>query len=204
MTTSGAPRLFANRTRHTRWLVVLLLPIVMMIVPPKRADSVADMMQTLGVVCLMVCMVGRVWCALYIAGRKSIELVALGPYSIVRNPLYIFSFIGVIGIGLISQVLTLLAIAMITFVVYHVVVVKSEEAVLSAIHDAAFARYMDSVPRWIPDFSKWRDAPSLEIEPRIVLHHLIDSSLFFLAFVFFEVMKMLRLANPYLPSVILP
>ena len=37
---------------------------------------------------------GRIWCSLYIAGYKNNVLVIEGPYSMCRNPLYFFSFIG--------------------------------------------------------------------------------------------------------------
>ncbi len=45
------------------------------------------------------CIVGRTWCALYIGGLKNVDLVGMGPYSITRNPLYVFSVIGAVGVG---------------------------------------------------------------------------------------------------------
>src|SRR5690242_2552426 len=49
---------------------------------------------------LLVGAIGRVWVAAYISGRKTVELVTDGPYSITRNPLYFFSFIAYVGAGL--------------------------------------------------------------------------------------------------------
>ncbi|MGU9537294.1 methyltransferase family protein, partial [Proteus mirabilis] len=55
--------------------------------------------EHLGMVAIMVCVLGRAWCALYIGGRKKQEIVTSGPYSLCRNPLYVFSVIGAFGVG---------------------------------------------------------------------------------------------------------
>jgi protein-S-isoprenylcysteine O-methyltransferase Ste14 len=189
---AAAPELIKRRTRHTRGLVLALLPFVAMMAPAPRPAWIAALMEVLGVFCLVVCLVGRGWTAAYIAGRKNREVVTLGPYSIVRNPLYVFSFIGLVGVALMSKTVTLLAIAAVCFVAYYRIVVKREEAHLARLHGEAFARYSALAPRWIPDFSRWRDASRIEVEPWLLLVHLRDSSLFFLSFVFFEALEFLR------------
>ena len=52
-----------------------------------------------GLVLILLSILGRTWCTLYIGGLKKRELVTAGPYSLVRNPLYVFSAIGAAGIG---------------------------------------------------------------------------------------------------------
>ena len=42
------------------------------------------------------------------------------------------------------------------------------------------------MPRWFPRVSAWRDTVKLEVEPRQIALYLRDSSLFFLALIFFE------------------
>src|SRR5438874_6144411 len=49
---------------------------------------------------LLTAAFGRIWSAAYISGRKNHELVVDGPYSLTRNPLYFFSFLGYLGAGL--------------------------------------------------------------------------------------------------------
>ena len=80
----------SNRPRHTRWLAVLLIPLIVVTSPPRRAEWLNETMEVFGIFCLVVCLVGRGWTSIYIAGRKDSELVQVGPYSIVE-PLCTFS-----------------------------------------------------------------------------------------------------------------
>ena len=60
-----------------------------------------------GLVLVGIATVGRLWCSLYISGYKDRELITTGPYSLSRNPLYFFSFLGFAGIGLATETITL-------------------------------------------------------------------------------------------------
>jgi protein-S-isoprenylcysteine O-methyltransferase Ste14 len=194
-----------KRPLHTRWLVLALLPAIVLISPPPgRSPYVLQIMEVLGVACLAICLAGRGWSSVYVAGRKNQELVTAGPYSLVRNPLYVFSFIGLVGIGLISGMFALLLVAAGAFVVYYRSVVRREEAYLAGRHGELFASYVQTVPRWWPRFAAWRDVPALEIKPGLIGIHLRDSSLFFLAFVFFKACELARDYGLLRPLLYLP
>ena len=57
---------------------------------PRRRTSMR-LIEMAGLVLILVCILGRTWCTLYIGGLKKRELVTAGPYSVVRNPLYVFT-----------------------------------------------------------------------------------------------------------------
>src|SRR5688500_5721815 len=83
-----------------------------------------------GLALVGVATVGRLWCSLYINSHKESALVTVGPYSITRNPLYFFSFLGFIGVGLATETVTL-AIAMTCFfAVVYPVIIRREETLL--------------------------------------------------------------------------
>lgn len=63
------------------------------------AQWLHDDVEAVGLAMIVICVVGRAWCSLYIGGRKKAEIVTGGPYSLCRNPLYLFSFIGAFGMG---------------------------------------------------------------------------------------------------------
>ncbi len=57
-------------------------------------------MSILGFVLVVFGSFGRIWASLYIEGNKTKNLITAGPFSMVRNPLYFFSLIMLIGFSL--------------------------------------------------------------------------------------------------------
>lgn len=127
------------------------------------------------------CIVGRTWCSLYIGGLKNKSLIDAGPYSITRNPLYVFSVIGAVGVGaqLGSVVIAILA-GSVTWAVFYILIF-SEERHLRDRFGASFRNYMVRVPRFFPNFRLWRDMESLTIKPGIVRATFIDACVFLLS-----------------------
>lgn len=62
-------------------------------------DAVHEALEYAGMALIGTAILGRTWSSLYIGGRKNAELMQDGPYSLMRNPLYTFSFIGAPGTG---------------------------------------------------------------------------------------------------------
>ncbi len=107
-------------------------------------------MVNLGFVLLLVCAFGRLWASLYIEGFKNARLITVGPYSLVRNPLYVFSLCGALGIGLSAGSLIITGLLCIPFLVWFPLMVIEEERVLAARHPEEWAAYAASTPRFIP------------------------------------------------------
>jgi protein-S-isoprenylcysteine O-methyltransferase Ste14 len=94
--------------------------------------------------------VGRLWCSLYVRGRKSTCLCQDGPYSVCRNPLYLFSFLGVTGVALASERLGLMVLLPALFSGYYLAVIDSEEKRLFALFGEEYEAYRSRVPRIVP------------------------------------------------------
>ncbi len=118
---------------------------------------------------------GRLWCTLYISGYKTKKLVTEGPYSICRNPLYFFSFLGVIGIGCVTETVTMPIAVAVLFGLYYPFVIKSEERDLQRRHGEAFASYLRSTPAFFPKYSLLREPQQYLVEPRIFRIHIVDA-----------------------------
>jgi len=185
-------RQLKQRTRRTRWLVWALVPFIAVCAPLVTTPWVLVPLKMFGLLCLVACMVGRAWSAIYIGERKRHELIRVGPFSVVRNPLYLSSFIGTVGAAMQSGMFTLVAVATLAFAAYHRVTIAREEEFLRERHGPAYDAYARTVPRWWPKLSGWRDVPRVSTAPSLVLKYLGESSFFFLSVFFFEGVRALQ------------
>ncbi len=145
-----------------------------------------EYVETTGFLAMILAIVGRAWCSLYIGGRKKSEIVDRGPYSISRNPLYVFSYIGAFGIGAQSGSVTIgLAFVLAAMAVFYLTV-QREEAFLEREFGAVYAVYKARTPRFWPRFSLWRDEEELTIRPALFLTTIRDGLVFLLAIPVFE------------------
>jgi len=136
---------------------------------------VPESLYPLGVFLVGIGTLGRVWCSLYIAGRKRSELVTEGPYSICRNPLYFFSLVGALGIGFTTETLSVPLIVLMTFSLYYPLVIKREEIQMARLHGAMFETYRGKVPRFIPKFSLFHEAESYVVHVELFRRHVVSA-----------------------------
>lgn len=68
-----------------------------------KSPLVCGVLFLLGTILVGIGSLGRMWCSLYIAGYKREQLIADGPYSMCRNPLYFASSEEFVGEFLLGQ-----------------------------------------------------------------------------------------------------
>lgn len=146
----------------------------------------------LGAMLAGVASLGRMWCSLYIAGYKTNKLITEGPYSMTRNPLYFFSFLGAVGIGLVTETFFLSLIMLIGFAIYYPLVIKSEEAKLLKLHSADYLAYFNKTPRFFPNLSALAEPEEYEVKPIIYRKHILDAVWFVWILGILEILKGLR------------
>lgn len=78
------------------------------------------------------------------------ELVAVGFYRYVRNPMYVGVLATILGHFLWFGYWNLLIYAIVVFVAFHSFVTYYEEPHLKKRFGAAYENYLKRVPRWIP------------------------------------------------------
>ena len=164
--------------------IAVLLGVLMFALTNSRleaANATHEMIEWTGIVAIVVCILGRTWTSLYIAGRKIEQLVTDGPYSVMRNPLYFFSIIGAAGAGAqLGSIVAGLVFGALAWAVFYVVTLQ-EERLLADRYGAAFASYTATVPRFVPNSRLWRDVPALTIIPPKILRTFADAMLFLLS-----------------------
>lgn len=78
------------------------------------------------------------------------ELVIVGPYRFVRNPMYVAGLIALLGWIIWSPSLPLIVAPFLFFIAAHLFVIGYEEPTLKKKFGAVYEEYCKRVPRWIP------------------------------------------------------
>ncbi|MFC5343339.1 isoprenylcysteine carboxylmethyltransferase family protein [Brevundimonas staleyi] len=158
----------------------------------KAQPRLEHSVEHLGLIAIMICVLGRAWCSLYIGGRKKQEIVSSGPYSLCRNPLYFFSFIGAFGVGAQTGSLSVGAVFAIACWIVFRIVTNREETYLTSVFGDPYRTYVARTPRFLPDLRLWRDEEELTIRPAFFLRTVRDGLVFLLALPVFEGLEHLQ------------
>lgn len=175
------------------FFVATALCFLLVFVHPRGFGTIPMEAVKLAGLCLVFAgVLGRILCTLYIGGRKDRELCQTGIYSMCRNPLYFFSFLGLAGICLAAQNLTLTLIASSLFLILYRAVIGSEEKKLLALFPQDFPTYQKSVTRFWPRGFPHRDSQILQVDTRVFIRSLSEVLWFLAAVIVVEAIGILR------------
>ena len=157
--------------------------------PPRM--FIHHVWDSIGLILLVSCILGRVYCTLQIGGKKRDSLVTTGIYSVVRHPLYFFSFLGALGIGFVSNEITVLVLIVAAFILVYLPLIGREEKFLGEKFGADFTGYINRVPRLIPNFSLYVPPPEGTVTINMTTLHsaLRDALWWLLPFIIFETIE---------------
>jgi protein-S-isoprenylcysteine O-methyltransferase Ste14 len=117
-----------------------------------------------GVVILVIGELSRFWGVSYAGpltrvtgGVGAPSLVVTGPFSYVRNPLYVGNILMYVGVGIMAGALSpwLVLSAAVYFIFQYSMIVSLEEEFLEKEFGEAYAEYRKNVPRFIPRLTPW-------------------------------------------------
>jgi protein-S-isoprenylcysteine O-methyltransferase Ste14 len=155
-------------------------------------DVIALFLVTIGTL-------GRIWCAFYISGFKNKKVVTDGPYSVSRNPLYLYSLIGAIGIGLVSHSLAVLIFIILGFAIYYPFVIVGEERNLASILGQDYQNYLKRVPRFLPNFKLFTQPKEYSVKPKVFYKDLRDVAMFIITYCVIVLINLLK-SNQIIPT----
>ncbi len=85
------------------------------------------------------------------------DLVTTGPYSYVRNPLYLGNFLLSLGVCLVANVYWLVAVLIVGYLFQYLPIIAVEEAYLLESCGSVYQTYRKQVPRFVPQFHPYPD-----------------------------------------------
>ncbi|PLX39127.1 MAG: isoprenylcysteine carboxylmethyltransferase family protein [Hyphomicrobiales bacterium] len=195
MVASAAPKPFNQRKRLivVQTLSVLIVIALLFAQPGWDENStIHEFIEMAGLALILACVFGRLWSILFVGSRKNKELVTDGPYSITRNPLYLFSTIGAVGIGLTFGSLIVAALlGTLIYAVFHMTA-RKEEAFLRGQFGAEYDAYAARTPLFWPNFRAYRDAGETTFSPKAVVKTFFDALYFLAAFPAIELVEYLH------------
>ncbi len=170
----------------------ILLAVLVFSQTPWCDTLLGEALEQVGFLMVFFAVLGRVWCTLFIAGRKNRELCTSGPYELCRNPLYLFSFIGLIGIFFAGDSILLAILGAIAYCTYYHGVIRSEEHRLAEIFGSEFDDYVASAPRFWPRLIIPKRAHTLQVDSQIFTRSLREVFWFLFAIVLTESLEWLK------------
>lgn len=197
---------FVERFRRKLSLVAALslLGVVVLSNTPFQQSLLYDLCILPGILLVFVGVIGRLWCTAYIGGRKNSQLVTDGPYSLWRNPLYVFSFAGLIGILFTTRLMLLALVAVPVYLVYYHCVIRSEEARLRELFGTEYETYCAKVKVVVPAVRNYWTRPFIEINPRFYKNAMADAFMFILALMGIEAIYRLKVLGYIKPLLHFP
>jgi protein-S-isoprenylcysteine O-methyltransferase Ste14 len=188
----------AGPSQVLRKLVIVgsvLFAVVFLIVAASEWEDGSAMHEGIewtGIAVIVICILGRTWSTLFIGGRKNSALTTDGPYSVSRNPLYLFSIIGAAGVGAQFGSFTVaLVCGFFAWVVFLWTVWREEAALLVSFGDD-YRQYMARVPRFLPKPGLWHSPPTLTVNPGLILTTFFDAAIFLAAIPIAELFEWLH------------
>jgi protein-S-isoprenylcysteine O-methyltransferase Ste14 len=179
--TRSTPVNQAIRVNILRIAFVLALP-ALLFTRSAWSEIPYELIENVGLFMIIAAVLGRFWSILYIGGRKNNLIMQDGPYSICRHPLYLFSTLGVVGLGLMLGSIVLTAVLGLLTLLILSITAKKEEAYLRGQFGAGYDDYAARVPMILPRLSGFRTEPELTVSVTHLRQNLMDA-LVFLSFI---------------------
>lgn len=184
--------------------IFLLIMIIVLLFSDNKVDNWSptyNWLEFFGYFFGLIGVFGRIWSSLFIEGNKTQKLIVKGPYSLMRNPLYFFSFILLIGFCFfIKSILVFTTFFLIWILIYRNTM-NSEEKNLISNHNEEYIDYYNKTPKIFPNFNLYKSFgvnDKMDIDIKKIERVLTESFGFLFLFGIIKVIEYLHL-NGILP-----
>ena len=178
-----ASALNKHRIRDTRLGLIFCVVLLLFTRPVVDTDSALyTLLQLSGNILVTLCIIGRITATTFLGGHKNTTLITYGLFSVCRNPLYFFSFLGSCGIALMSAHLVLIILIPALFLWIYLGVIAREEVFLAEQFGDAYRQYCEKTPRFFPKLSLYHAPETIPMVPQFLVNALKDAAGWLVAF----------------------
>ncbi len=200
-----AKSLNGSRMRDSRVMLIALFFVVFFTKSFISYETTThEGIEFIGYFMISLCALGRMYSTAFLGGYKNEKLVTYGIFSIVRNPLYMFSLIGMTGIAIISVHIVLIVVVPVFFAVLYYFLIKREEAFLLEAFGDEYKEYMKSTPRIIPNLKLYNAPETIEVMPKYLAKSFNDAIWWFAAFPVLELAEYVQEHGWITPVFVIP
>jgi protein-S-isoprenylcysteine O-methyltransferase Ste14 len=196
-----------NKTRIRDSKIILIATLITSFISSTSFEDGTfwhETMEQIGYILISICVIGRVYATAFLGGFKNDKLITVGPFSVVRNPLYAFSLIGILGIGSMSNhIVVMIGLPIIFLIMYHFLI-KREEEFLTEKFGSEYTGYCSRTPRLIPNFKLYHVPETVQMAPRYLNKALADSCWWIAIFPAMEAVDLLHNYGYFKPLFFLP
>lgn len=165
-----------RRLRATQLLFLLTLAAVALSDGRALEGGPGLLAQALGFLLVVGGTLWRIWTSAFIAGRKDVELLDLGPYARCRHPLYFGSAVVALGLGLTTRSVVLTAVLVLALGLAYGLAIRSEDRFLADRHGEAWAEFRRKVPAFWPRLGPARLPAHRSVDLHVFRKAFLDAS----------------------------
>lgn len=149
--------------RHRTWLPLPLVAAIFLIPGSANAELT---LWLLGAGCVFAGEALRLWAVQHIGvisrtrSDRLGPLISTGPFSLVRNPLYLGNIALWVGFAVSARLLYLAPLLILVVGLEYHAIVRWEEQLLAARFGDSYRAYAARVPRWVPALARAAHSPS--------------------------------------------
>ena len=178
-----------RKRKYATGLMLVLWLLAASVTGSRQGDTLINLVFfPLGSLLVGAGVIGRIWCLVCIAGFKNEELITDGPYSLCRNPLYFFSLLGSIGVGMGSGTISLPILAVLGFAVCYPSVIRFESKNLAERHGETYLAYRQKTPALFPSLKGFYESADHTVRSSSFRRGLFDTFWFFAVFVLMNIL----------------
>ncbi len=188
-----AQKLNQTRIRDTK-VILIIAAFFILFTQPTFSDEgiIHEILDFIGYILVAICALGRVYSTAFLGGHKNKNLITQGPYSVVRNPLYSFSLLGITGIAMMTNHIIIMIVTPLIIGIIYDRLIKREEVFLKEEFGKEYDAYITSTPRLFPKFSNYSVSDDTILYPKMLSRSFSDAIWWFAFFPIIELLEYLQ------------